>query len=100
MFHAVIILIATCFGCTLYYFYAFSGTNLLTRYLVPVFCYFWFQKSYRGNILGIARDKNPGSYFPIMYTESKGKTEGSPEAPTPAGDAGPPLARQHMVWGP
>ena len=31
MFHAVIILIATCFGCTLYYFYAFSGTNLLTR---------------------------------------------------------------------
>ena len=24
-------LIATCFGCTLYYFYAFSGTNLLTR---------------------------------------------------------------------
>ena len=31
MFHAVIMLIATCFGCTLYYFYAFSGTNLLTR---------------------------------------------------------------------
>ena len=24
-------LIATCFCCTLYYFYAFSGTNLLTR---------------------------------------------------------------------
>ena len=33
MFHAVIMLIATCFGCTLYYFYAFSGTNLLTRCL-------------------------------------------------------------------
>ena len=31
MFHAAIMLIATCFGCTLYYFYAFSGTNLLTR---------------------------------------------------------------------
>ena len=31
MFHAVIMLIDTCFGCTLYYFYAFSGTNLLTR---------------------------------------------------------------------
>ena len=31
MFHAVIMFIATCFGCTLYYFYAFSGTNLLTR---------------------------------------------------------------------
>ena len=23
--------IVTCFGCTLYYFYTFSGTNLLTR---------------------------------------------------------------------
>ena len=31
MFHVDIILIATCFGCTLYHFYAFSGTNLLTR---------------------------------------------------------------------
>ena len=31
MFHAVIMLIATCFGYTLYCFYAFSGTNLLTR---------------------------------------------------------------------
>ena len=31
MFHVDIILIATCFGCTLYHFYAFSETNLLTR---------------------------------------------------------------------
>ena len=31
MFHADIISIATCFGYTLYHFYAFSGTNLLTR---------------------------------------------------------------------
>ena len=31
MFYVVIILIGTCFGCTLYHFYAFSGTNLLTR---------------------------------------------------------------------
>ena len=31
IFHVIIILIATCFGCTLYHFYAFSGTNLLTR---------------------------------------------------------------------
>ena len=31
MFHVVIILIATCFGCTLYHFYVFSGTDLLTR---------------------------------------------------------------------
>ena len=31
MFHVDIILIATCFGCTLYHFYTFSRTNLLTR---------------------------------------------------------------------
>ena len=31
MFHYDIMLIATCFGCPLYYFHAFSGTNLLTR---------------------------------------------------------------------
>ena len=31
MFHAYIIPIATCFIYTLYGFYAFSGTNLLTR---------------------------------------------------------------------
>ena len=31
MFHLDIILIATCFDCTLYHFYAFSVTNLLTR---------------------------------------------------------------------
>ena len=30
---------------------------------VPVFCCFWFQKSYTGNILGIGRDKSQCSYF-------------------------------------
>ena len=57
-----------------------------------------FQKSYIENILGIARDKNPGSYFPVTYTESKGETKGSPEAPTPCGGVTlPPGARGHGV---
>ena len=30
---------------------------------VPVFCYFWFQKSYTEDILGIGRDKSQCSYF-------------------------------------
>src|SRR6266513_53511 len=29
----------------------------------PVFCCFWFQKSYTGNILGIGRNKSRNSYF-------------------------------------
>ena len=56
MFHAVIMLIATCFGCTLYYFYAFSGTNLLTRCqsVSSVFpAVFGFRKSYTENIVEI-----------------------------------------------
>ena len=74
-------------------------TNLLTRCPVSIFCCFWFHKSYTGNILRIARDKNPGSYFTVTYTESKGESEEGHEAPTPPGGAAPP-ARQHMVWGP
>ena len=42
LFRSVIMLIATCFGCTLYYFYAFSGTNLLARCQVPVSCFLLF----------------------------------------------------------
>ena len=30
---------------------------------VTVFCYFWFQKSYTGNIFGIGRDKSQCFYF-------------------------------------
>ena len=62
-----------------------------------LFSAFSFQKSYTGNILGIARDKNPGSYFPVTYTESKGETEEGHEAPTPPGGAGPPGAPAHGV---
>ena len=42
---------------------------------VPVFCCFWFQKSYTGNILGI--DK--GNYFTKFYTGRLQKPEGEPE---------------------
>jgi hypothetical protein len=43
---------------------------------VPVFCYFVFQKSYTGNILGIGRNKSRSSYFSRHETESKAETEG------------------------
>ena len=35
-----------------------------------------------------------------MYTESKGETEGSPEAPTPHGGAAPSLGAWGHVVGP
>jgi hypothetical protein len=76
-------------------FYAFSGTNLLTRChsasslfsVVSV-----FQKSYTGNILGIGRNEARSSYFPRHETESKAESEEGQEVATPPGGAGPPLA--------
>ena len=45
MFHAYIIPISTCFICTLYHFYAFSGTNLLTRCQSASSCFLLFLVS-------------------------------------------------------
>jgi hypothetical protein len=59
---------------------------------VPVFCCFEFQKSYKGNILGIGRNQARSPYFAVTYTESKGETERSQEVATPGGGAGHPLA--------
>ena len=42
-------------------------------------------------MLGITRDENPLSYFPVTYTETEGETEGGHGAPTPPGGAGPTL---------
>jgi hypothetical protein len=54
------------FRYTSWYFYAFSGTNLLTsRYSVSSLfsAVFVFQKSYTENILKIGRNKFLKSYF-------------------------------------
>jgi len=60
----------------------------------PIFCCFWFQKSYTGNILGIGR--NNFSYF--LYFGNLQKTEEGPErsdrGPTPC--HGAPLTTR---WG-
>ena len=67
---------------------------------VPVFCFFVFQKSCFGNILGIGRNLDRTSYFSNTKTESRGETEEGHVAPTPWGRAGPPLPRRGVVWGP
>ena len=38
---------------------------------------FVFQKSCTGNILGIARDKNPVSYFSVTKTKPEGEQQGA-----------------------
>ena len=69
---------------------------------MPISCFllFSFQKSYTENILGIARDNNLRQYFPVMYTETKGETEGAVELPHHLAAWVPPLACREVVWGP
>ena len=42
---------------------------------VPVFCCFWFQKFYTGNILGNGWDKNQKSYICRGNTENRSGDE-------------------------
>jgi hypothetical protein len=53
---------------------------------------FVFKESYKGNILGIGRNKSRSSYLSDTKTESKGETKPSQEAATPWDDAAYPLA--------
>ena len=50
---------------------------------VLVFCCFWFQKSYTGNILGIGRNKSPRPYFPRKVPEHRRGARGQPRGPHP-----------------
>src|SRR3954447_20154567 len=57
----------------------------------PVFCCFWFQKSYTGNILGIARFEDRSSYFyRAEAADLEGVEEGQQGSHTwPIGTASP-----------
>ena len=90
MFHDDIMLIATCFGCSLYYFYAFSGTNLLTRChsASSVFpAVFGFRKSYTENIVKIGGNLFPRTYNIGKLPEDRRPPGGSPQGPTAHGGA-------------
>jgi hypothetical protein len=61
MLHACFYTICLVFDYTLWRFYTFSGTNLLTRCHSAIslfFVVFVFQKSYTENILRIGRNKS------------------------------------------
>jgi hypothetical protein len=76
MLHACFYTICLVFRYTSWHFYAFSGTNLLTRCHSASFLFssvFVFQKSYIGNILGIGRNKSQTSrYLPKLPENRRG----------------------------
>jgi hypothetical protein len=81
MHHACLCTICFVFCFTSWRFYAFSGTNLLTRChsassLFPVV--FVFQKSYIGNILRIGRNKAQTSYCSRTQDEDRRRAGGGP----------------------
>jgi hypothetical protein len=80
MLHAYFTPIALCFVYTSWHFYAFSGTNLLTR------CHSASSFT-EGNILGIGQTKSQSSYLSDTKTESKGETETSHKLATPGAGA-------------
>jgi hypothetical protein len=103
MLYAYLCIICFVFCYTSWRFYAFFGTNLLTRCHSAsslFYAIFVFQKSYTRNILRIGRNKSRSSYFIRHETESKAETEGCQRAAAPCHGAGHPWSRQDMVWAP
>jgi hypothetical protein len=101
MLHACLYTICFVFCYTLWRFYAFSRTNLLTRCHSAsslFFAIFVFQKSYTRNILG--RNKSQSSYLSRHETESKAETEGCQRVAAPCHGAGHPLAAPGYGVGP
>jgi hypothetical protein len=95
MLHACLYTICFVFCYTSWRFYAFSGTNLLTRCHSANSLFsavFVFQKCCTGNILGIGRNKSRTSYFYRSYAKTEDETEGRQGLGSPQGGAAQPLA--------
>jgi hypothetical protein len=91
------------FCYTSWRFYAFSGTNLLTRCHSASSLFsavFVFQKSYTGNILGIGWNKSRSSYFFQHETGSKAETEGASRQAHHRVARPTPGPRHQVVWPP
>jgi hypothetical protein len=76
MLHACFYTICLVFRYTSWHFYAFSGTNLLTRCHSASSLFsavFVFQKCYTGNILRIGQNKSQASrYFTELLEDRRG----------------------------
>jgi hypothetical protein len=100
MFHACLYNICFEFCYTSWRFYAFSGTNLLTRWHSASSLFsaiFVFQKSYTGNILEIGQNKSQTSYFYRSFAKTEDETEGGQGPGSPQGSAAQPWPRHPMV---
>ena len=96
-------LIATCFGCTLYYFYAFSGTNLLTRChsASSVFpAVFGFRKSTRKISSKSGEIFSPEHITSGSFRKTEDHLGGAPSAPHPRRARPTVGSRRGRVWWP
>ena len=84
MFHACFIPIATCFASTLYHFYTFFGTNLLTRCRSASSCFLLFLYSRKAS-LEISSELDETSRGSLFY-------QNTPE--------GPKKQRRRATWAP
>jgi hypothetical protein len=100
MLHACFYTICLVFHYTSWRFYAFFGTNLLTRCHSASFMFsaiFVFQKSYTGNILGIGQNKNRTSRNLPKLPEVQRGDEERPRAGHTTGRRGPAPGRAPYV---
>ena len=100
LFYTNYLMFYLCFGALFMHFLELTYWQDATV-PVPVFCCFWFQKSYIGNILGIGRDKNQCSYFYRAETEVWSEVEEGSQAGHTMPRSGPGLGRAwHRCGGP
>jgi hypothetical protein len=100
MLHACFYTICLVFCYTSWRFYAFSGTNLLTRCHSASSLFsavFVFQKSYTGNILGIGQNKSRTSYYLMKLPEDRRGDGEGPWAGHIVGRRGPAPGRAPYV---
>jgi hypothetical protein len=103
MLHACLYTICFVFCYTSWRFYAFSGTNLLTRCHSASSMFsavFVFQKSYTGNILGIGRNKSRTSYFSRTRVGVQSRDGGGPGPGHTLGRRGPGPGCATRGWAP
>src|SRR6185369_12053880 len=102
MFHACFIPIATWFASTLYHFYIFFGTNLLTRCRSASSCFLLFLYSRKASLEIFSElDKTSrGCNFTRRHQMKQRGNRGEPHGPHTRAGRGPPLARPSHVWAP
>ena len=102
MFHACFIPIATCFSSTLYHFYTFFGTNLLTRCRSASSCFLLFLYSRKASleIFSELDETTRGCLFFQHVHGVRRRDEDSPRGGQTTWRRGPIFCRASMWFGP